>query len=523
MTSDRPPSRLLLILAGALNQLAGAACLILSLGSIPIVHDLQSGTHAVVASAIAAVAAIVCGTLIYRGRLIPLALAMGVDIGFGVVLPRGGSALGALVRVLPADDASTAEAIITAGAITMFVAAILCAVALPSALKLRRWAHAAIARQAEQRSEELAKPVDTLRGIGPVKLQPTQIVHIGGKRRTPLVVIGVAVTLIAIGIAVISATTGSGHKAAADQGSAGSAGKVASTAHAASSADPPPPEEPPADATPALDAGAPGDAPPGDASDAETLSVFLAGFHDALGHTAAAELVPFLDARAFGFGVEANEIAEGRDAVIAQIHHDIGGAAAAEARFSQLAMAGDVGWVAEELKIGGKTFVVTLALARAGGVWSIAAIHFAAPMPNDTAYRLAHENTLGIPDAIPDTHDTSALAEAMRTAFASRPSFVEARSVRPDAFNFGSALGERIAGGDSIKKTFGRLKAVIHLHDAVAVGAIGDRGGWGAANVDFTDDDRDGGEITQTFRVLAVWLKEDAGWRIVQTQWSNPR
>ena len=49
------------------------------------------------------------------------------------------------------------------------------------------------------------------------------------------------------------------------------------------------------------------------------------------------------------------------------------------------------------------------------------------------------------------------------------------------------------------------------------------RGGWGAANVDFTDADSDGTEVTQTFRVLAAWVKEDAGWRIVQTQWSNAR
>jgi len=62
------------------------------------------------------------------------------------------------------------------------------------------------------------------------------------------------------------------------------------------------------------------------------------------------------------------------------------------------------------------------------------------------------------------------------------------------------------------------------LHDAVKVGALGDRGGWGAANVDFTDaDPSDGTQVTQTFRVLAAWLKEPDGWRIVQTRWSNPK
>jgi ketosteroid isomerase-like protein len=111
----------------------------------------------------------------------------------------------------------------------------------------------------------------------------------------------------------------------------------------------------------------------------------------------------------------------------------------------------------------------------------------------------------------------------MRTGFASRPSFVDARSTRAEAINFGSASGERLQGGEMIKKVFGRLDATIHLRDAIKVGAVGDRGGWGVANVDFTDKDKDGTEVTQTFRVLAAWVKEEAGWRIVQTQWSNPR
>jgi hypothetical protein len=111
----------------------------------------------------------------------------------------------------------------------------------------------------------------------------------------------------------------------------------------------------------------------------------------------------------------------------------------------------------------------------------------------------------------------------MRTGFASKPSFVAARSTRSDAFNFGSAPGERIVGGDIIKKMFSRIRATIRLHDAVKVGLVGEHGGWGAANVEFTDTDRDGNEVTQTFRVLVAWLQEDAGWRMVQTQWSNPR
>ena len=144
-------------------------------------------------------------------------------------------------------------------------------------------------------------------------------------------------------------------------------------------------------------------------------------------------------------------------------------------------------------------------------------------MPNAEAYKAARDGTLELPDAIPDTHDESDLAKAMRTGFASKPSFVAARSTRPDAMNFGSAPGERVQGGETIKKIFGRLKATIHLHDAVAVGTVGAKGGWGAANVEFTDADRDGTQVTQTFRVLVAWVQESGGWRMVQSHWSNPR
>src|SRR2546430_17150773 len=98
--ASRPPSRALLILAGLVTQLCGALCLGLALAALPVVHDLHGGMRGLVASAVAAVAAMVCGTLAYRGRLIPLGLALGLDLGFGIALPRGGSALGALLRIL---------------------------------------------------------------------------------------------------------------------------------------------------------------------------------------------------------------------------------------------------------------------------------------------------------------------------------------------------------------------------------------------------------------------------------------
>jgi hypothetical protein len=507
------PSRALLIAAGLLTQLLGVMCLILSLASLPVAHDLKTGMSGVIASVFASLAAIVCGTLVWRGRLIPLALAAGLDVGFGIGLPRGGSAIGSMLRILPASDVSTAETLIMVAAILMFIAATLCVISVPSALKLRAWARQEIASPSQDwqpaQDSGVRRSGQTLRGLGPAKLMPTQVIHVGGSnKRTPAIIIGVAVTCIAIGVILISAAMGGSKEKAdviakidEDKGS-GSEAVVAAPIDAG---------ELVVEATDATPEG-------------PSFDAFVDRFHDAIGKADSAELALLFDAKAFAFGVEAHDLAEGRDAVVAQLRDDLGKPPFnVTTKYSNVAHDGDIAWLAEELRVGSKTFVVTAVAGIRDNTWVIGALHWAEAMPNAEAYRLAREGELAIPDAIPDDHDETPLAASMRTAFASKPSFVEARSARADAFNFGSASGERLKGGETIKKIFGRIKAVIKLHDAVKVGQLGERGGWGAANVDFTDADKDGTEVTQTFRVLAAWVKEDAGWRIVQTQWSNAR
>ena len=552
------------------TQLIGAVCLVLALASLPIAHDMNSGTSGVIASIVASLAAIVCGTLVWRGRLIPLALATGLDLGFGIGLPRGGSAVGGLLRILPAADVATAETVILVAAVIMFIASALCVLAVPTALALRQWARSELAKDAAATDpaaplapdqfalgtdpvvnaiDEAAptherprldrpsaqQPPDrpsaggTLKGIGALrpsqnKLMPTQVIRLDAPARSkPLVIAGVAVTLIAIGIIVITAATSDRDTAPPLAASSGS-----SVTRSAEPAAEPTGSEPAAAAPAAvIAAGDAGQAATADAAaPPPTVEDFVAQFHAALANPAAAELAALLDAKAFGFGVESHDLAEGRDAIVAQLRDDLG--APPPKRFDvtlifgHAASDGDVGWIAEQLEIGDRTFVVTAVVGLRDNTWTIGALHWAQAMPNDTAYRLAREGELAVPDAIPDAHDESPLAAAMRTAFASRPSHVEARSTRADAFNFGSAA-ERLKGGETIKRIFGRLRATIRLHDAVKVGTLGERGGWGVANVDFTDADRDGTEVTQTFRVLAAWVKEDAGWRVVQTHWSNAR
>jgi hypothetical protein len=496
---DKQPSRALLIAAGLSTQLLGAASLVLALASLPVVHDLHGGTKAALASVVASLGAIVCGTLVWRGRLIPLALATGLDVGLGIALPRGTSGIGALLRLLPQNDASTAETLVTAGAIALFVAAMLCLVAIPSAIELRRWARSELARP--DYVEEDRRIGTTLRGWGTMKLVPTQVIRTDSPARgKPIVIVAVAVPLIAVGIAIISASTGKA--GGTDDLGFGSAA---------------PAPVPVIDARVAIEAAPAIDAPP-----EASLDEALARYHAALGGGDPAALAALLAPQAFGFGVDAHAVADGAEAVARQTIADVG-KGDVTVTFQKLGRDGDVAWLAEELRIGGTTFVTTAALGLAPSGWTIHALHVARAMANQDAYRLAREGDLAVPDAIPERPDESALAAAMRAAFASRTSFVEARSTREDAFNFGSAPGERLAGGDAVRKVFGRIRATVHLHDAVRVGTIGTHGGWGAANVDFTDADKDGTDVTQTFRVLAVWVNEPAGWRIVQTQWSNPR
>lgn len=547
-----------MIAAGLLTQLIGAACLVLGLASLPVVHDLKGGMTGVAASIVAALAAIVCGTLVWRGRLVPLALAAGLDVGFGIGLARGGAAVSSVLRMLPASDLHTAETVVMVGAITMFVAAILCVLGVPSALKLRQWARNEIAasqimpavappsgytdvdevaptrerpslrmERPSQRVSQMPLPPPPMPTPMPTaiyepppvtppaltttasqKLMPTQVIHIGPYRRggKPVLIIGVAVTVIAIGTIVLTAARGG--KASAPTSNDASSPAAHGTATAAVL-------DASVAADPMTDAvlAAPAAPPP--------LDPVLDKLHAALSTANAADLAALLDAKAFAIGADSNDLAEGRDAVVEQLRGDVN-AGSLTVRFSLTGEDADTAWLAEELDIGGTKLTLTAGLALHDNAWTIDALHVAVPVPNATAYQLAREDDQSQPDVIPDTKDASDLADATRRAFASKPSFVEARSTRPDAFNFGSAPGERLKGGETIKKVFSRINASIKLHDAVKVGPLGANGGWSVANVDFTEALRDG-DVTQTFRVLAIWLKNDAGWRMVLTQFSNAR
>jgi hypothetical protein len=271
---------------------------------------------------------------------------------------------------------------------------------------------------------------------------------------------------------------------------------------------------------------------------AGTVQELLLTQHAALARADRQALAALLAAGAFGFGTGAGEVADGRDAVAAQLVHDLGEPPAAGFKIESKAIAigEDRGhaWIAEQLDVAAGREVQSLAVSELAAVidgsWRVVALHVATPVGDATAQRLAILSRLPVPARIAGRRDaTGELDRAVRAAFASRAAFAEAHSERSDAFNYGSG-GERAHGGATIKRIFEKLRAEIRIHDGARV-ATGDawdpaqhdapRIGWAALNVDYTTRTRAATEVTQTFRVLAVLLKEDRGWTIVQTQWSN--
>jgi hypothetical protein len=272
---------------------------------------------------------------------------------------------------------------------------------------------------------------------------------------------------------------------------------------------------------------------------ADTVQRLIGAQHAAIANADRVALAGYLSPSVFGFGVDAEEIADGRDAVATQLVHDLGeppvGGFTLQSRTLAIGELRNHAWISEELEVAAaghatRRFAISELAVALDGRWLVVALHWATPVDDATAERRAILGTLPVLIPIPDRDDGAGeLAQAVRAAFASRTAFASARSRRPDAFNLGSG-GERAHGGDAIKRLFTKLKAQIRIHDGVRVvtGSAWDpaqRGdpwiGWAAVNVDFTSKTRAATEVTQPLRVLAILIKEDASWKLVQTQWSN--
>jgi hypothetical protein len=560
-----PPGRFLARIAGVLTQLAGAGSLLL--GTVALVLVKQQGdpvaTPFVIGWLVAAMVTLIVGGLAFRGGVISLLLGGTLVAGCGatlILIQRG------FGRLLPlnAEDASTAAAIVLGIAGGMLATALLCLLAIPQARRYARWLDA---------GEVVDSPASTMRGFAPATTPPHAAVKTAmirlpreSRRRMWFVIAGAIVGVV--GGLMVAASLPSASRA----GGAGSAGArehaattgehVATTGeHVATTGDhtgTAPAEHPTgaSDGGSAADGGAvmDGDAATATTTDAATATTTTdaatatttdaaptptPAARPALKNVAA--LVDELHRRlargealddlllptAAGFGLDADELALDRGALLAAIHRDLGVAPPAGFTLGHSAVLqgsqGAHAWLAEILDVSGpglptRRLSLALVAADVSGSWTIAAWHLAAPVTDARADRLAAAGKLPSPTAIKSHRDGPIdLDAAVRAAFGSRRAFVDAFSARGDAFNIGSGPGERIRGGAAIKKVFGRLRAEVGLHDGAVVVAASGELAWSLLNVDFELD----GRATQTFRVLAVLVHGTGGWELVATQWSN--
>ncbi|MFN0249538.1 MAG: nuclear transport factor 2 family protein [Kofleriaceae bacterium] len=272
------------------------------------------------------------------------------------------------------------------------------------------------------------------------------------------------------------------------------------------------------------DAGAPIDAAP-----PPPIHNFLDAQRAAIGVGDLAKLAQTLTPTAFAVGIDADDLAEGRDAIEAMLTKNLGDPPPdgfkVSSKFLSIGQEGAYAWTAEELELSGpdiapRRLVITQALVAADGAWSVVALCWAQTVRDETAERLAILGTLPQPRAIVDKIEGDELGQAAKAAFASRKAFADARSERDDGFNFGSGPGERIVGGARIKSLFSRLRAELRLDGGVRAVTAGTFG-VAALNAVYTAKGRAATDVSQTFRVLVVFLQEGTAWKIVQTQFSN--
>jgi len=504
-----------------------------------------------------AMAGLVFGGLIYRGGLVSMLVAAVIDAGFGILLITFEyDSLRKLLKILPASDVGTIAGGLTIAGYVMIGASAVCLGAVPQGIAFARWFRAAAAARTT---------ISTSRGFPPPPVPARTSAYIipaedapASRRRLYMVLGGFAIGIGAgIGVLVSSSRSatstlsGKGSAIAATGTGTGSGSGSGKLLPGSGSGRITQVTTPTIETRVASDAGIADPGPPGDArtsvpgaggvtiKPADTVQDLIAAQRAAIGKADAKTLAALFTPTVFGFGVDAGEVAEGRDAVAAQLAHDLGDPAAggftADENAMSIGLERNHAWIAEELEVAAagrepRHFAITELAAAVDGKWMVVALHWATPVSDAIAQRLAIMKTMPVPQPIADRHDGSAdLDQAVRAAFASRAAFAEARSERPDAFNYGSG-GERAHGGTGIKRIFAKLKAQIRLHDGarVVAGSAWDPAqktapwiGWAAVNVDFTSKTRAATDVTQTFRVLAIMLKEGSDWKIVQTQWSN--
>lgn len=524
------PRRWLLRFAGLLTQLSAAGCLLLGTIAFVLIQQNKSGGGSyVIAWGAAAMVALVFGGLMVRGGLISLLIAALLDICFGsVLLVLDKRALAGMLRVLSNDDVAMVADILLIAALSLIWIGLLCFLSIPQAIRYGRWLHAGESGQLS--SSDVQTAASTNRGFPPPPIPATASMWImpvapvaerRSRRRLYFALGGFAIGFGAgIGVLLSSTTR-----------------KASSTDVVVVPPDNPtdkpvakldkPPEkkiEPP-------DAGSGSEvAPPPPTG--TTVQTMLQDQRAAIARGDIEAVIATLAPEAIGFGVDADELALDRTAVAAQLKRDLGelsgGTQGIEVKFTHIGQEGSHAWIAQELELSSpgkplRRFAVTMLAVQGKAGWQVVAWHWAVPVRDEVAEKVAILGTKPGAKAIPNkTIADKDLDKAVRDAFGSRKGFSDARSERDEGFNFGSGPQERIIGGSKVKSIFGKLRAEIKLHDNSAyILGVSSTVGVALVNADFTHKTRAATDMTQTFRVLAVLLKEGDEWKLVLTQWSH--
>lgn len=515
MPASRAPGRVLLRTAGILTQILGALCLLLGTITFVLVQQNKSGGSGfVVAWGLAALTALLFGGLMARGGLVSLLGGATLVAAFAIVLllvdydtVRG------VFRVLPESDVEVLADGLTAGGIACLVVMAMCLASIPQALRYGRWLHEASGQSIEDlpagsTAKGWAPPPTAKHSVWAMPAAPPEEQR--SRRRMYIALAGFAIGFGA-GIGVLVSSTSDDTRSGPPVRERAVADIVEDGSGSAGSASAPPPAEQPA------------------------VDQLLSAQKEMLENGDLEGMAALLAPGAIGFGAESDAFGEGRDALKAQLARDLGelaSGATVTVKSSHVGEEGPHAWIAQELELTAagkatKKLAVTQLASVVQQKWVVAAWHWAVLVPDAVAEEKKILGTLPAPRPVPNqTTGQDDLGVAVRAAFASRQAFADARSERADGFNFGSGPGERSIGGRGIKRVFGKLRAQIRVHDGVRA-VSGDA--WGAAptigvaalNVDFSTKSRALTDLTQTFRVLAVLVKEDAGWKIVSTQWSH--
>jgi SnoaL-like domain len=537
-------------IAGILTQLCGAGCVLIGTVALALMTDqLQGGYLALVLGWISAgILALLCGGLAGRPSSMNLVISAALDASFAGVMFAAAPQLPHWLTMLTAADAAIAASAVTVFAATAALTTVLCLFATPPALRYARVSEAFL----RPRQPEIGdSPASSDSGELVVSAEaPSLPVPVGAAlhrpsgensraaRRIPRVLwIGCAGATIGLlaGIAVLTASRGSplpgrqlnGGSPAMIPGSLQSAGDQQGARDIFAAATAPSAIKTVAPGSELVLTGATNQGP-------ASPTALLDAIHDAIAHSDAITLKMLMVPGAFGFGIGSMGISTGSSEVAARLVADLGpvpdrGFVVTPSEV-EIGDEGNHAWIAEELEItagaNSRRFAITMLATMIGKRWSMVAWHWAIRLPDQEIESLVAAGDLAIPEGFEDRINAPADAvEAFRSALSSTAGFAMAVSGRESAFNFGSAPGERLRGGATIRRVFKKLRADLAIREGIIVTAAGawdpsqttaPTVAWGAANIEFSTR-----KHRRILRVLAVMVREHHEWRVVQSQWSD--